>query len=105
MGSLVDRIRSLVSILLIIDNKPSIDYERLCYRAYLIYLIPREELEEKLGWDIPPVPEVSIAGINFNSVLLFWINGQESQHGTIKHSVEVNGIKGQYPWNISSVKF
>lgn len=55
---------------------------------------PREELEELLGLDIPPVPEVSLAGITSDSVLLYW-KPPDSQISALKLSIRVNGIKGK----------
>ncbi len=54
---------------------------------------PREELEELLGLDIPPVPEVSLAGITSDSVLLYW-KPPDMQTASLKLSIRVNGITG-----------
>ena len=55
-----------------------------------------EELQELLGLDIPPIPEVSLAGITLDSVLLYW-KPPDHQAASLKHTIEVNGIKGMYP--------
>lgn len=55
---------------------------------------PREELEELLGLDIPPVPEISLAGITSDSVLLYW-KPPDSQISALKLSIRVNGINGK----------
>ena len=54
---------------------------------------PREELEELLGLDIPTVPEVSLAGITSDSVLLYY-KPPDTQTAPLKLSIQVNGIKG-----------
>ena len=53
-----------------------------------------EELQELLGLDIPPIPEVSLAGITPDSVLLYW-KPPDNQAASLKHTIEVNGIKGR----------
>ena len=54
-----------------------------------------EELQELLGLDIPPIPEVSLAGITSDSVLLYWKPpANQAQAASLKHTIEVNGIKG-----------
>ncbi len=65
---------------------------RILYRSWQIYMKPREELEELLGLDIPPVPEVSLAGITSDSVLLYW-KPLDVQTASLKLSIRVNGIK------------
>lgn len=55
---------------------------------------PREELEELLGLDIPPAPEVSLAGITPDSVLLYY-KPPDIQSALLKLSILVNGIKGR----------
>ena len=62
-------------------------------RLYQLSQIPREILEERLGYDIPPVPELSIAGIKARSALLYWLNSQENGFAAVTLSVLVNGIK------------
>lgn len=52
-----------------------------------------------LGLDIPPVPEVSLAGITTDSVLLYW-KPPESPHPSSVHSIHVNGIKGRFAGSI-----
>ena len=59
-----------------------------------------EELQELLGLDIPPVPEVSLAGITPDSVLLYW-KPPDNQAANLKHTIEVNGIKGAHSLWIS----
>ena len=66
---------------------------RVCLRLYQLSQIPREVLEERLGYDIPPVPEISIAGIKARSALLYWLNSQENGFSGVTLSVLVNGIK------------
>ena len=55
-----------------------------------------EELQELLGLDIPPIPEVSLAGITPDSVLLYW-KPPDNQAASLKHTIEVNGIKSTHP--------
>ena len=54
-----------------------------------------EELQELLGLDIPPIPEVSLAGITPDSVLLYW-KPPDNQVVSLKHTIEVNGIKSTH---------
>ena len=55
-----------------------------------------DELVNLLGLDIPPVPEVSLAGITADGVLLYW-KPPESPHASLTHAIHVNGIKGTPP--------
>ena len=68
-------------------------YCRILYRLWQINQKPMEELQELLGLDIPPIPEVSLAGITSDSVLLYW-KPPDNQAASLKHTIEVNGIKG-----------
>ena len=68
-------------------------YCRILYRLWQINQKPVEELQELLGLDIPPTPEVSLAGITSDSVLLYW-KPPDNQAASLKHTIEVNGIKG-----------
>ena len=52
-----------------------------------------EELQELLGLDIPSIPEVSLSGITPDSVLLYW-KPPDTQTASLKHTIEVNGIRG-----------
>lgn len=65
----------------------------IAYRIWQVNQISREELEEKLGLDIPSVPDVSIGGIKSDSVLLYWLNSKESHFSSVQHSIQVNGIR------------
>ncbi len=71
--------------------------QRILYRIWQIYMKPREELEELLGLDIPSVPEVSLAGITSDSVLLYW-KPLDIHSAPLKLSIQVNGIKGRRPF-------
>lgn len=53
------------------------------------------ELVDVLGLDIPPVPDVSLAGISADSVLLYW-KPPENPHVSLKHIIQVNGINGRH---------
>ena len=66
---------------------------RVCLRLYQLSKIPRELLEERLGYDIPPVPEISIAGIKSRSVLLCWLNSKHAGFTGATLSLLCNGIK------------
>lgn len=80
-----------------IQNVP-IDYNnRILYRIWQIYQKPNEELVDLLGLDIPPVPEVSLAGIAAESVLLYW-KPLDNQSTSLRYAIQVNGIKGK--WSI-----
>jgi hypothetical protein len=72
-----------------------IEYFRIFYRIWQIYQKPMEELVDLLGLDIPPVPQVSLAGITAESILLYW-KPTEVQSVTLKYIIQVNGIKGEY---------
>lgn len=65
----------------------------MCLRLYQLSKIPRELLEERLGYDIPPVPEISIAGIKSRSVLLCWLNSKHAGFAGAPLSLLCNGIK------------
>ena len=67
---------------------------RILYRIWQIYQKPVDELVDLLGLDIPPVPEVSLAGITAESVLLYW-KPLGNQSASLKHAIQVNGIKGK----------
>jgi hypothetical protein len=69
------------------------EYSRIFYRIWQIYQKPMEELVDLLGLDIPPVPQVSLAGITAESILLYW-KPTEVQSVTLKYIIQVNGIKG-----------
>ena len=73
----------------------SIKSSRIIYRAYGVYSKPLEDLCDALGIDIPPVPDVSLAGITRDSVLLYW-KPPENHCSTVRHFVQVNGINGMY---------
>lgn len=47
-----------------------------------------------LGLDIPPLPEVSLAGITTDGVLLYW-KPPDNPHPSLTHAIHVNGIKGE----------
>ena len=66
---------------------------RLAQRIWQINKIPRDQLEEKLGLEIPPIPDLSIGGIYPTSVLLHWLGSRDHQ-ASVTNVIEVNGIKG-----------
>ncbi|KAK4690627.1 hypothetical protein P7C71_g6207, partial [Lecanoromycetidae sp. Uapishka_2] len=51
-----------------------------------------EQLEEILGLDVPPVPELSLAGINVDSAVLYWNQPEDDQFACLKFAIVVNGI-------------
>ena len=67
---------------------------RLAHRIWQIHKIPRDQLEEKLGLDIPPIPDISIGAVTSNSVKLYWLNSSHAL-GTSSYTIDVNGIKGK----------
>lgn len=74
----------------------------ILYRIWQIYQKPVDELVDLLGLDIPPFPDVSLAGITSDSVLLYW-KPAEIQSTSLKNAIQVNGIKGEllrFPLNI-----
>lgn len=84
------------------NQDDSVDHiTRILYRIWQIYQRSNEELINLLGLDIPPVPEVSLAGIAAESVLLYW-KPPENQSATLKYAIQVNGIKGKWPRITSS---
>lgn len=70
-------------------------YTRVCLRLYQLSQIPKEVLEERLGYDIPPIPDFSIAGIKAQSALLHWLNSQENGFSAVTLTVLVNGIRSK----------
>jgi len=77
-----------------IGTRPKFRIFRIIYRIYQVCQKPNSELVEILGIDIPPVPEVALAGITTDSVLLYW-KPPENYHSPLKHFVQVNGINGE----------
>ena len=73
----------------------------ILYRIWQIYQKPVDELVELLGLDIPPVPDVSLGGISSDSVLLYW-KPVDNQSASLKHAIQVNGIKGWSCVNLTS---
>ncbi|KAA6415465.1 MAG: hypothetical protein FRX48_00180 [Lasallia pustulata] len=74
----------------------------LLHRLWQVYQKPVRELVDVLGLDIPPVPDVSLAGISADSVLLYW-KPPENPHVSLKHIIQVNGINvGEFSrWDAS----
>lgn len=77
---------------------------RLLHRLWQVYQKPVRELVDVLGLDIPPVPDVSLAGISADSVLLYW-KPPENHHVALKHIIQVNGINGRHSdtWPVRAV--
>lgn len=67
---------------------------RILYRIWKIYQKPVQELVELLGLDIPTVPDLSLAGITPESALFNW-KPPENQPTNLRHTIQVNGIKGK----------
>ena len=74
-------------------------HHRVCLRLYQLSKISRETLEERLGYDIPPVPEISIAGIKSRSVSLCWLNAKDNGFAGATLSVLCNGIRRTFKWS------
>ena len=68
---------------------------RILYRIWQIYKKPVDELVALLGLDIPPAPEVSLAGITSDSVVLY-CKPPDQQYASLTQSIHVNGIKGKH---------
>lgn len=68
----------------------------ILYRIWQIYQKPVDELVDLLGLDIPSVPDVSLASITSESVLLYW-KPADNQSTSLKNVIQVNGIKGGFP--------
>lgn len=64
----------------------------ILYRIWQIWQKPVDELVDLLGLDIPSVPDVSLAGITPESVLLYW-KPSDNQPASLKNTIQVNGIK------------
>ncbi|KAL9596675.1 MAG: hypothetical protein Q9219_005634 [cf. Caloplaca sp. 3 TL-2023] len=64
----------------------------ILYRILQIWQKPVDELVDLLGLDIPAVPDVSLAGITSDSVLLYW-KPADNPSATLKNTIQVNGIK------------
>ena len=71
-----------------------LDTIRILYRIWEIYKKPVDELVNLLGLDIPPAPDVSLAGITSESVILY-LKPPDPQYVLLTHSIHVNGIKGE----------
>lgn len=68
-------------------------WARIVYRIYEIYQKPLADLVDVLGIDIPPLPDVSLAGITTDSALLYW-KPPENYNAPLRHFIQVNGING-----------
>ncbi len=66
---------------------------RLFYRAWLVLRIPLPQLVDLLGLEVPPAPDVSLAGIDTNSITLHWTR-PEGGTPIVKYVIQVNGIVG-----------
>ncbi|KAL8660118.1 MAG: hypothetical protein Q9202_006803 [Teloschistes flavicans] len=76
----------------------------ILYRIWQIYQKPVDELVDLLGLDIPPFPDVSLAGITSDSVLLYW-KPAEIQSTSLKNAIQVNGIKvGEFGLKDTSIQ-
>ncbi|KAL8705457.1 MAG: hypothetical protein Q9201_001438 [Fulgogasparrea decipioides] len=76
----------------------------ILYRIWQIYQKPVDELVDLLGLDIPPVPDVSLAGITVDSVLLYW-KPADNQSTSLKNAIQVNGIKvGEFGHKDTSIQ-
>ena len=67
---------------------------RIIYRVYLIFQKPVEELEEVLGVDIPPTPDVTLSTITDTTIVLFW-KPPENYHSPMDRYIQVNGIRSK----------
>ena len=61
------------------------------------------DLVEVLGLDIPPIPDVFLAGITTDSVLLYW-KPPENYQAPLRHFIQVNGIIGTFYHSNAHVK-
>ena len=66
---------------------------RIIYRVYLVFQKPVEELEEILGLDVPPQPEVTLSAISSTTVSLYW--KPPDHHSSVVRSIQVNGINSR----------
>ncbi len=66
----------------------------ILWRAFQVLRRPTEELIEVLGIEVPESPNVSLAGIEENSVRVIW-SKPNPQDTVIKYQVQVNGCKGK----------
>lgn len=64
---------------------------------YLVFQKPVEELEEILGIDVPPQPEVTLSTITSTTVSLYW--RPPDHHSSLVRSIQVNGINS---WSITN---
>lgn len=67
---------------------------RLIHRAFQTLWKPIPELVNILGLDIPPPPDVCLAGIRPNSAFLTWEARSSSQRPVQKLLIQVNGVDG-----------
>lgn len=71
------------------------------HRSWQVLRIPLPELIDKLGLEVPCAPEVSLAGIESNSITLHW-NGPDKPSAIARYLIKVNGITGMH---IIAVRF
>ncbi|KAF2839355.1 hypothetical protein M501DRAFT_1003947 [Patellaria atrata CBS 101060] len=63
----------------------------LFYRSYLVLVKPVDELITLLGLEVPVTPEVALAGIKADGIILHW-KAPDGRSGVVKYQVRLNGI-------------
>ncbi|MBE7179864.1 MAG: fibronectin type III domain-containing protein, partial [Terriglobus roseus] len=63
----------------------------LVYRVYLVTIKPVDELVALLGLEVPAQPDVSLAGVKADGVMLHW-KPPDWQSLVTKHHVHINGV-------------
>lgn len=58
---------------------------------YLVFQKPVDDLEEVLGIDVPPIPEISLSSVTKDAILLYW-KPSETYHSPLRQCVQINGI-------------
>jgi hypothetical protein len=60
-----------------------------------VFQKPVDELEEVLGIDVPPVPDISLSSITSNTVLLYW-KPSENYHSPLRQCIQINGVNSKF---------
>ena len=58
---------------------------------YLVFQKPLDDLEDVLGIDVPPVPEVSLSSITKDAILLYW-KPPDNYHPPLRQCIQINGV-------------
>ena len=65
--------------------------QRITWRVYLVFQKPLDDLEDVLGIDVPPVPEISLSSITKDAILLYW-KPPDNYHSPLRQCIQINGV-------------